>query len=180
MKTQSNKRVLALTVLLCMASVAGAVVYSRNFQQQPKLSQPASVKEAPRVVSNIQGLQITEVRLVNPGTAQAAIEVDVTNNRDAAVMGLDFIWKHNQDSGGIAIDGLLEEGNARVVIPPHTLKTFTVFLGEVPQNETVLLGSAIFADGKEEGDRRSLEGMKQVRTQHQLKKKAQKENGGRQ
>ena len=101
----------------------GGVAYSRGFQQEPKISWPASVKEAPRVVSNIQGLQITEVRLVNQGTAQAAIQIDVTNNRDSAVMGLDFIWRYQQYTGGNAMDGLLEDGNPRVIIPPHTLKT---------------------------------------------------------
>jgi hypothetical protein len=98
-------------------------------------------------------------------------------------MGLDFIWRNNEVSGGNAIDGLLEEGNPRVVIPPHTLKTFTVFLGEVLQNKPVFLGSAIFADGKEEGDKLSLEGIRKDRIQYQLKKKAQHknvENGGRQ
>jgi hypothetical protein len=160
-----------------MTSVVGGIVYSRSFQQETKVSRPAQVKEAPHVVSSIEGVQIAEVRLVNQGTAQAAIQIDVTNNRDSAVMGLDFIWRHNHDSGGNAIDGLLEEGNPRVVIPPHTLKTFTLFLGEIPENETVFLGSAVFADGKEEGDQRSLEGIRQVRIQHQLKKKAEKKNG---
>ena len=179
MKVQWNRRVLALSVLLSLASVIGAVVvYSRTFQQVTKVYQPALVKEAPPVVSSIEGLQITEVRLVNQGTAQAAIEIDVTNNRDSAVMGLDFIWRHKRDSGGLAIDGLLEEDNPRVVIPPYTLKTFTWYLGEIPQGKTVFLASAIFADGKEEGDHRSLEGIKKDRIQHQLKKKAQNGNGG--
>ena len=180
MKIQWNKSVLALSVFLSLTSIVGGVVYSRSLHQEPKLSWPASVKEAPPVVSNIERLQITDVRLVNQGTAQAAIQIDVTNNRDSAVMGLDFIWRHEQYTGGNAIDGLLEEGNPRVVIPPHTLKTFTVFLGEVPQSETVFLGSAIFADGKEEGDERSLAGIRQTRTQYQLKKKAQQKNGGQQ
>lgn len=170
MTMQWNKRVLALSVLLSMTSVIGAVVYSRNFQQEPKVHQPALVKQPPPVVSKIEGLQITEVRLVNQATDQAAIEIDVTNNRDSAVMSLDFIWQHKGDSGGIAIDGLLEEGNARIVIPPHTLKTFTWHLGEIPQGKTLFLGSAIFADGTEEGDQRSLEGMRKDRIQYQLKK----------
>src|SRR5690348_6751458 len=106
MKKQPNIRVLALAVSLSMASVVGGVVYSRSFQQDTKVSRPAQVTEAPHVVSSIQGLQITDVRLVNHGTPQAAIEIDVTNNRESSVMGLDFIWRHNQDSGGIAIDGL--------------------------------------------------------------------------
>lgn len=180
MKIKWNQTVLALTILLCMASVIGAVVYSRSFQQAQNVNQPALVKEAPRVVSNIEGLLITEVRLINQGTAQAAIEIDVTNNRDSAVMGLDFIWRHNQDSGGIAIDGLLEENNPQVVIPTHTLKTFTYSLGEIPHGQTVFLGSAIFADGKEEGDPRSLEGIRKDRIRHQQKKKAQEKNGGQQ
>lgn len=181
MNIHSNKRVLALSVLLSIVSVIGAVaVYSSTFQQEPKVHQPALVKEAPPVLSSIEGLQITEVRLVNQGTPQAAIEIDVTNNRDSAVMGLDFIWRHNQDSGGIAIDGLLEEDNPRVVIPPHMLKTFTWHLGEIPQGKTLFLASAIFADGKEEGDQRSLQGMRKDRIQYQLKKKAQKKNGGQQ
>jgi len=180
MKIQSNKRVLALAVLLSLVLVVGGVVYSRGFQQEPKVSWPALVKEAPRVISNIEGLQITEVRLVNHGTLQAAIQIDVTNNRDSAVMGIDFIWRNNEVSGGNAMDGLLEEGNPRVVIPPHTLKTFTVFLGEVLQNEPVFLGSAIFADGKEEGDQGSLAGIPQGRLQYRLKKKTQQKDGGQQ
>lgn len=180
MKIQWNKRVLALTVLLSMSSVIGAVVYSRTFQQEPKVYRPALVTEAPPVVSNIKGLQITEVRLINQGTPQAAIEIDVTNERDSAVMSLDFMWRHKQESGGIAIDGLLEEDNPRVVIPPHTLKTFTWFLGEILERKTVFLASAIFADGKEEGDQRSLEGIRKDRIQYQLKKRAQKKNGGEQ
>ena len=180
MKTHSNKRILALSVLLSMASVVGGVVYSRGFQQERKVPWPALLKEAPPVISNIGGLQITEFTLVNQATAQAAIKIDVTNNRDSAVMALDFIWRDNQVSGGNAIDGLLEEGNPRVVIPPHTLKTFTVFLAEVPENQTVFLGSAIFADGKEEGDQRSLAGIRQDRIQYQLKKKTDKKNGGQQ
>ena len=178
MKIRWNQSVLALTILLSVASVIGAVVYSRSFQQEP-INQPALVTEAPQVVSNIEGLQIAGVRLVNQGTAQAAIEIDVTNNRDSAVMTLDFIWRQKQDSGGLAIDGLFEENNPRVVIPPHTLKTFTWSLAEIPQGKTVFLASAIFADGKEEGDRRSLEGIRKDRLRHQ-QKKAQEKNGGQQ
>jgi hypothetical protein len=53
-------------------------------------------------------------------------------------------------------------------------------LGEIPEDETVFLASAIFADGKEEGDKRSLQGIRSDRIQYQLKKKAQKKNGGQQ
>jgi hypothetical protein len=74
--------------------------------------EPALVTEAPLVVSKIQGLQITEVRLVNQGTTAAAIEIDVTNQRNVGVMSIDFIARNKDGiSGGIAIDGLAEEAN---------------------------------------------------------------------
>ena len=178
MKIKWNKGVLAVSVLLSLASVIGAVAYSGSFQQRPKtFYDPPRVTEAPLVVSQIQGLQIAEVRLVNQGTTAAAIEIDVTNHRDSAVMSLDLISRNKDTSGGIAIDGLLEEDSPQHVIPPHSLKTFTLALGEI-LGERVFLAAAIFEDGKEEGDRRSLLGIHKTRTSYQLKKKAEAKNGG--
>lgn len=180
MKTKWNKVVLAMTVLLSIASVIGAVAYSRSFQQKPKtFYDPPRVTQAPLVVSQIQGLQITEVRLVNQGTTAASIEIDVTNHREAAVMSLDIVSRNKETSGGISIDGLLEEDNPQHVIPPHSLKTFTLGLGEI-LGEPVFLAAAIFDDGKEEGDKRSLLGIHKTRTSYQLKKKTEPKNGGQQ
>ena len=178
-----NQALLALVVLASITSLIGAVVYSRNIKQEPspKFHQPATVRDVPIVVSKIKDLQITGVSLLNQGAAAAAVAIDVTNNRDSAVMSLDFIWRHKGDSGGIAMDGLSEEGNPRVVIPPHTLQTFTWSLGEIPKGETLFLAAAIFADGKEEGDQRSLQGIRKRRSQYQLEKRAaQTKQGGQQ
>src|SRR5687767_14378582 len=99
MKIRWNKGVLALSALLSIASVIGAVAYSRTFQQKPKMFyDPPKVSEAPLVVSQIQGLQITEVRLVNQGTVAASLEIDVTNHRDSAVMSLDIISRNKDTS----------------------------------------------------------------------------------
>ena len=178
MKLRWNTSFLALTVLICIASMIGAVAYSRSFQQKKTFYEPALMTEAPLVLSQVQGLQITEVRLINPGTNAAAIEIDVTNQRDAAVMSIDFIARgKNGDSGGIAMDGLEEADNPRRIIPPHSLRTFTVHLGEII-GEPFFLAAAIFADGKEEGDKRTLEGLRARRVQYQLKKKAEAKTGG--
>ena len=80
-------------------------------------------------------------------------------HRDKAVMALDFV-AGKDDYSALGVDGLLMEDGPVVIIPPHTLKTFTWFLGEIKEGETIVLASAVFADGKEEGDKRSLDGMK--------------------
>jgi len=178
MKIHWNKSLVVLVILLCIASVIGAVAYSNTFQKKLTYYNPASVTEAPLVISQVQGLQITEVRLVNQGTAWAAIEIDVTNNRDSAVMSIDFIAKNKGSSGGIAMDGLLEEHNPRIIIPPHSLKTFTWHLGEII-GEPAFLAAAIFADGKEEGDQSSLDGLRNRRAARRFENKPEANGGQR-
>jgi hypothetical protein len=128
----------------------------------------------------VKGLDIAGVTLIDHGTPQAAITIDVINNRDEAVMALDFVAGAGKDSSsGFGIDGLLmEDEGPQVVIPPHTLKTFTWFLGGIMGREPVVLASACFADGKEEGDKRSLNGMKITRRNFQQRQRDAKARKG--
>ena len=131
----------------------------------------------PEVKSDIKGLQIASVTLINQGTQAASIVIEVINNRDEAVMALDFISGKN-DRSGMSMDGLLEEGSPHALIPPHSLETFTWGVGGIFEGTPVSLAAAIFADGKEEGDKQSLNGIKIHRLQYQQKRRAEKANNG--
>jgi len=131
-------------------------------------------------MSKVKGLEINGVRLLNQGTPQASVAIDVINNRDSAVMCIDFASGQKEYSA-LGIDGLLDENNPRVVIPSHTLQTFTWSLGEIMKGHTIFLASAIFADGKEEGDKRSLDGIKvHRRTFQQRQREGKAKSGGEQ
>jgi hypothetical protein len=180
MTRKSSHALLAVVVLAAVTSVAGAVVFSRSVKQKPqqKFYRPAAVTEAPSVVSKVKDLEINGVRLLNPGTPGASVAIDVTNNRDSAVMCIDFVSGQKEYSA-LGIDGLLDEDKPRVVIPPHTLQMFTWSLGEIMEGQTIFLASAIFADGREEGDKRSLDGIKVHRRQFQKRERQGKaKNGG--
>ena len=180
MEIKLNKRVLALSLLLSAASVVGAVAYSGTFQKKYRTYyESAKVTEAPRVVSLTPGLHINEVRLVNQGTDTAAIEIDVINNRDSALMSIDFITKNpkTRDSAGIAMDALADANEPQSIMPPHSLRTFTMYLSAMI-GEPVFLAAAVYEDGKEEGDKRSLDGLRAGRTHHRSNKTAEKQDGG--
>jgi hypothetical protein len=183
--SKTVKRTLLLTTLIVFSLLVVAGVYSRAAKQRkPKdfgrTYQPAQVQTPPQVVSKVKGLEITGVNIVNQGTQGAELAIDVTNNRNESVMALDFIAGTNNYSG-LSIDGLLQEGNPRVIIPPHTLKTFNWSLGEIMEGQTVSLAAAVFADGKEEGDKRSLEGLKKGRVKFQKDQREKKaKQGGQQ
>jgi hypothetical protein len=173
--------VMALLIL----STAILIAYSRTSRSQKKprdsarAYDAAKVTVAPQVVSKVKGLEISSVTLINQGTPQAALVIAVINQREEAVMALDFVSRAGPDSGGIALDGLSDPANPRTIIPPHSLKTFTWFLGEIFESDDISLAAAIFADGKEEGDKESLDGIKIERKNSQQKHRAEKvKNGG--
>ena len=181
--SQTFRRVLLISALLLLTSAIAAGVYTKASRLQKKESnhqrtyQAAKVKAAPPVSSRVKGLEISVVNLINEGTPEAAISIDVTNNRDEAVMALDFVAGKNVYSG-LRIDGLLFEDSPVVVLPPHSLKTFTWSLSEIIEGETIFLAAAVFADGKEEGDKRSLDGIKVHRRHFQQNQRDAKAKSG--
>ena len=180
--TAWQKASLTICTILAIASAIAAGVFTntQDSQNKPKpvrTYKPERIVTAPKVVSKIKDLEIAGVSLVNQGTKEAALSIDVINNRDHVVMVLDFS-SGKSDYSALSFDGLLEEGHSVVIIPPHTLKTFTWFVGEIIENETVFLAAAIFADGKEEGDKRSLDGIKVHRRNFQQKQRDAKAKNG--
>ena len=164
MKNSRTLKLLIIGTLSVLSTVVAAGVYTRASKLQKNQTKyrhvydPTKVKSAPPVVSNIKGLEISQVTLIDEGTRFAALEINVTNNRDEAVMAMDFSAGPMGDQSGLTIDGLAMD-TPIVTIPPHTLKTFTWHLSEIMEGETVVLGAAVFADGKEEGDKFILHGM---------------------
>jgi hypothetical protein len=173
------RRLFLLITLLVFCSVIAVGIYTQTSKSQkkskdhPRTYEAAKVTDLPAVISGIKGLEITSVSLINQGTPEAALNIDVTNKRNEDVMALDFIAGKNTYSG-LRMDGLLEEGNARVVIPRHSLKTFTWSLGSILEGQTISLAAAVFSDGKEEGERWALEGIKKSRIKFQEKQRAEK------
>lgn len=181
------RRVLLISTSLVLLIVIVAGVYTQASKSQKKQTKqtnyghtydPASVTVAPDVKSDIKGLEISGVTLINQGTPAAAIAIDVTNQRDEAVMALDFI-SCKGDRSGMAMDGLLEEGSPLVIIPPHSLRTFNWGVGGILEGTPVVLAAAVFSDGKEEGDKTSLNGINIGRRQYQQRRREEKaRNGG--
>ena len=184
MNSPTLRRLFLLITLLVFCSVLAVCIYTRTSKSQkkskdhPRTYEAAKVTDLPTVISGIKGLEITSVSLINQGTSEAALNIDVTNTRNEAVMALDFIAGRSNYSG-LRIDGLLHEDNPLVIIPPHSLKTFTWGLGAIMEGQTVTLAAAVFADGKEEGERPALDGIKKARVKFQEKQRAEKaKNGG--
>ena len=187
MKTSKLRRAALFIMAAMILATAIVVAFTRPSRSQRKSNESARAYEAAKVtaplpvISKIKDLEISGVSLINEGTPQAALVIEVTNHRDEAVMALDFVSGEGSTTGGIAMDGLLEADNPLVIIPPQSVKTFEWALGSILEGGTARLAAAIFADGKEEGDKHSLEGIKRRRADRQKQQLAKKaKNGGQQ
>ena len=178
-----------LSALLVLCSVLAAVVYTQTSKTQKQPKDPSrpwqveKVTEAPEVKSAVKGVEISAVRLVNEGTPTVQIFIDVINHRDADVMALDFVCGIGKGtSGGVARDGLYDEDNPRVIIPRHSLQTIDFYLNSFMEGEPIVIAAAIFSDGKEDGDPRSVSNFKSLVKNSQESWRKQKEakakNGG--
>lgn len=182
----SGRRRLFLLAALCiLSSIVAVGVYSRA-RQTPKKKDPnrtsyyaEEVTTPPEVKSKVEGLEIAGVSIVDQGTAWAKIKIDIINHRDAGLMAMDFVvYKSPGNSGGVGMAGSQLEPPLPL-IPPHSLESFEFFLSSFMEGPPIFLASAIFSDGKEEGDQNSVQGLKHTRQDLQKRRDAEKaRNGG--
>jgi hypothetical protein len=181
MKPRQNRAVLALGVLLSVTLVLAAVEYSGTVAGQSKETPQQkknpkrtktyiaeTVTEAPLVKSKVKDLEIVEVKIEDQGTPNALLVISFVNNSDSAVLSFEFVSGNKNESIGVGGDALMfEDSSGFVAVPPHALTTFSMSLGAIMQGETVFLAGAIFADGREEGDKRVVDGIKSRRENFQ-------------
>lgn len=180
-------RLFLLAALCILSSIVAVGVYSRS-RQTPKKKDPKKlsyhaeeVTTPPEVKSKIEGLEIAGVSLVDQGTAWAKIKIDIINHRDAGLIAMDFVvYKEPGFSGGMGLPGS-QEVPPQPLIPPHSLETFEFYLSNFMEGPPIFLASAIFSDGREEGDQNSLQSLKHSRQDLQRRRDAEKaKNGGQQ
>jgi hypothetical protein len=161
--------------MLLALSVVSLGVLSK-IKQEPKHQsrvvalKPERVTTLPAVFSKVKELKVAGVTLLNQGTPQAAVAIDVINNSDDAVISLEFTTGDANDWSGLGIDGFEDPDNPQVAIPTHSLKTFTWFLGEVLEGYPIVISGASFANGTDDGDSRSLDIMRKDRERNRAKK----------
>jgi hypothetical protein len=114
-------------------------------------------------------LQVTGATLLNQGTPNAAVAIDIVNNSDQPVISLEIMSGDANDWSSLGIDGLEDPENPQVAISPHSVKTLTWFLGEVLEGYPIVITGASFADGTDDGDARSLDIMHKDRERNRAK-----------
>lgn len=169
-----NRILFFVAAVILMASLVSLAAF-RKIRQEPKQQRRVTlnatrVTTLPPVFSRVKDLEVTGATLVNQGTSQAAVAIDIVNNSDQPVISLEITAGDDKDWSSLGIDGLEDPDNPQVTIPPHSLKTFTLFLGTVLEGFPVVITGVVFANGAEDGDARSLDIMHRDRERNKEQK----------
>lgn len=174
-KARRRRLIFFAAAMLLTASAVSLGVFNK-ITQEPKQQRHVTALRAervttlPAVVSKVKDLQVAGATLLNQGTPQAAVAIDIVNNSDEAVISLEITAGDANDWSGLGIDGLEDPDKPQVAIPPHSLKTFTWYLGEVLEGFPIVITGATFANGTEDGDARSLAIMRKDRERNRAQR----------
>jgi hypothetical protein len=155
-----NLILLAVATILTLSVVV--VVFSKR-KQAPKQSRVVRtykaerVTKAPAVISRVKDLQVAGVDLVDQGTSQAAVSINIINNSDEPLTSLELSAGDADDWSNLGFDGLEDPNKPLITIPAHTLKTFRWNLGAILEGYPIVISGARFMSGKEDGEAGSLE-----------------------
>lgn len=159
---KSKRRTVLLAVALLFIASLSFRVYSAKKQQPASEQQNPQTREwlfsIPEVRSKVKELEIVNVRIVRSNTDMPAVAFDILNKAGRQVMAI----RISCGSNAISQDGLEDEEQPKVIIEPYgTLNA--EMAGELKPGVPLVITSATFQEGKEEGEPTSLEIMRKIR-----------------
>jgi len=159
---KSKRRAVLVTVVILLTACLALGVYSARKQQPSAHQQNRPTKEwlfsIPEVRSKVKDLEIVNVRIVRSNTDAPGVAFDILNKAGRPVMAVDIACGKN----AISQDGLEDEEHPKVIIEPYGTLSAEM-TGELTPGAPIVVASATFQDGKEEGDSTSLEIMRKIR-----------------
>ena len=122
-KARRTRSIFFSAAILITASVVAVAVFSK-MRQEPKQQRRVTALKAervttlPAVISKVKDLQVAGATLLNQGTPQAAVAIDIVNNSDQPVISLEIMAGDDNDWSSLGIDGLEDPDKPQVAIPP--------------------------------------------------------------
>jgi hypothetical protein len=159
---KAKRRAVLVALVVLFTACLSLGVYSAKKQQPTAQQQNHPTKEwlfsIPEVRSKVKDLEIVNVRIVRSNTDAPGVAFDILNKAGRPVMAVDI----SCGDSSISQDGLEDEEHPKVIIEPYGTLSAEM-TGELKPGKPIVIASATFQDGKEEGDALSLEIMRKIR-----------------
>lgn len=170
----NRKQYLTFVFLGMLVAVAAFIANSSRAKQQvpdPPQRQEAT-GSAPNVVSNFPNVKVRRVEIKDAGTPQARVAVEVENTAEVGIIAITLESKKDGQAFIVSLRSSFEDDvEPTVVIKPNDVATLTMPMANTFRDVPLEIGSVMYADGSEIGDKHSLETMHKVKDHEKKVKK---------
>ncbi|HKP72670.1 MAG TPA: hypothetical protein VJT82_07015 [Pyrinomonadaceae bacterium] len=117
--------------------------------------------EIPKVISKIKTLEVVGVTVKGEGEANAAVEIEIRNNSDKAVVALSVESGDEKDSSGVSTTGFKDGDEApAVIIEPHGTIKMEMLVSNLLPGKPLKVSGVMYADDSTEGENLATEGLR--------------------
>jgi hypothetical protein len=162
----SFNKVSYASILLCLLAAAAVTALTVARQQQA----PRKVHVPERFLSEVKNLTVESHRIEKGGTPQAHLVVVIRNKSDLAVTSVDVTIADLT----VGSDGGYDHDEPVTIIEPYGTKEFSIPLTNFIDDSPLVVSSAIYADGTEEGREVLLKEAHETREEMRAKRAAKK------
>jgi len=167
---------LAVIVGVCVAAtICAALVHgakTKRPQQRPQIT------TLPKITSCLSALPVQSAffRRRDPNSDSMDVVLQLMNNSDASIVAVSIEWQAKKDDpkGSLVISSFGAD-TPKILVMPHSLYEVFIPVGNFRPNDSVQVGSAIFADGTEDGCADSLKDLHELKSEEE--KKPRKDSG---
>jgi hypothetical protein len=163
----SPRKVIYASILLCLlAATAGVLAYTTSRPRQG----PRKIHVPKRFLSEVKKLKVESHWIENEGTPQAQLVVVIRNKSDLGVTSVDVSIADLT----VGRDGGYNHDEPVNIIEPYGTVEFSIPLTNFIDNSPLVISSAIYADGTEEGRAELLREAHETREERRAKRAAKK------
>ena len=156
-------------LLVCLILIGSVVVLVSGILIRGQ--KPA--REVPPVYSIVNTVTVVSVKVIDADTSVPSVSVEVRNNSDKAIMAIDLV----AGEGAVTKNGLTDEDNPIVVIPPHGTTTIEMTFSAMTPGAPLVVSAVTYEDGTDEGDEKSIRAMHMVRKRDRERKLRKQQEG---
>jgi len=162
----------ASRAVMIVVAVTTLAFFDRVAHGQQKA--PEVPSEVPSVISQVKALEVIRWDLVDAGARHAGVVVKIKNNSGKPIIAVTLESGDDKDASGLTLNGIHEvDKTPSVVVKPDETFEIRFALSQVLRGCPIRVAGVFYADGTEDGDEKTLEGMRSQR-EHLKNKKPEK------
>lgn len=162
-----KKHIFILVSVIAIVAIISFVAF-KSFDSKINSKEEPQATQLPPIISKIKTLEVVNARIINPGTRDALVLIDVKNNSPRPIVSVNVESGDKKDTSGTMISGFGIDP-PKIIIEPFGMYTLDFPITSIIRGLPIRISGVIYANGSEDGEPRSRENMRKTNENERIK-----------